>query len=127
MILDPISLEIIWNRLVAAADEAAAAVVRTSFSTNVRESNDYACVLTDAVGNLLAENRASIPAFCDCLGRSAKLFLEHFPVGSWKASRRSSSGKNRSGKIPPAPASGGAATARKWSSKSRPKARCACR
>ena len=85
MILDPISLEIIWNRLVAAADEAAAAVVRTSFSTNVRESNDYACVLTDAVGNLLAENRASIPAFCDCLGRSAKLFLEHFPVGSWKA------------------------------------------
>lgn len=79
MILDPISLEIIWNRLVAAADEAAAAVVRTSFSTNVRESNDYACVLTDAVGNLLAENRASIPAFCDCLGRSAKLFSSTFP------------------------------------------------
>jgi N-methylhydantoinase B len=84
MILDPISLEIIWNRLVAAADEAAAAVVRTSFSTNVRESNDYACVLTDASGNLLAENRASIPAFCDCLGRTVKLFLEHFPAGSWK-------------------------------------------
>ena len=85
MTLDPISLEIIWNRLVAAADEAAAAVVRTSFSTNVRESNDYACVLTDAAGNLLAENRASSPAFCDCLGRTVKLFLERFPAGTWKA------------------------------------------
>jgi N-methylhydantoinase B len=84
MILDAISLEIVWNRLVAAADEAAAAVVRTSFSTVVRESNDYACVLTDAKGNLLAENRASIPSFCDCLGRTAKLFLEQFPLDTWK-------------------------------------------
>jgi len=84
MHLDPIALEVIWNRLVAAADEAAAAIVRTSFSTIVRESNDYACILTDAKGNLLAENRASIPSFCDCLGRTVKLLLERFPVATWK-------------------------------------------
>ena len=37
---DPVTLEILWNRLIAIADEAAAALVRTSFSSTVRESND---------------------------------------------------------------------------------------
>jgi N-methylhydantoinase B len=42
MMIDPISLEILWTRLVSLVDEAAAPLVRTSFSTIVRESNDYA-------------------------------------------------------------------------------------
>ena len=46
--LDPITLEILWTRLVSAFDEAAAAFVRSSFSTLVREANDFAVVLTDA-------------------------------------------------------------------------------
>ena len=32
---DPISLEILWSRLIAIADEAAATLVRTAFSTIV--------------------------------------------------------------------------------------------
>ena len=42
---DPISLEILWSRLISIADESAAALLRTSFSTIVRESNDFATVL----------------------------------------------------------------------------------
>ena len=42
---DPISLEILWGRLISVVDEAAATLVRTSFSTIVKESNDYACML----------------------------------------------------------------------------------
>ena len=42
---DPISLEIMWSRLISVVDEAAATLVRTSFSTIVKESNDYACML----------------------------------------------------------------------------------
>ena len=43
---DPITLEIFWSRLISIADESAAALLRTSFSTIVRESNDFGTVLT---------------------------------------------------------------------------------
>ena len=44
---DPVTLEIFWSRLISIADESAAALLRTSFSTIVRESNDFATVLMD--------------------------------------------------------------------------------
>ena len=37
-----VTLEMLWTRLISIVDEAAAAIVRTSFSTVVRESNDFA-------------------------------------------------------------------------------------
>ena len=58
---DPVTLEILWNRLISIADQSATTLVRTSFSTVVRECNDYACVLMDRNGDTLAENRGSIP------------------------------------------------------------------
>ena len=54
--LDPFALEILQNRLIAGVDEASATLVRTSFSTLVRESNDFACVLLDADGRSLAQS-----------------------------------------------------------------------
>ena len=51
---DPVTLEVLWTRLISIVDEAAAALVRTSFSTIVRESNDFACVITDAQGHSIA-------------------------------------------------------------------------
>ena len=52
---DPVTLEILWSRLISTTDESAAALLRTSFSTIVRESNDYATVLMDANGDNLKE------------------------------------------------------------------------
>jgi N-methylhydantoinase B len=76
---DPVTLEILWNRLTSIVDEAAVAFVRTSFSTLVREANDYAVVLTDATGNSLAQSSMSIPSFISTLPRSVRHFLEVFP------------------------------------------------
>ena len=76
---DPVSLQIIWSRLVAAVDESAATLVRTSFSTLVRESNDFSCVITDARGNSLAQSTASIPSFIGTLPATVKLLLKEFP------------------------------------------------
>jgi N-methylhydantoinase B len=81
---DPISLEIFWSRLISIADESAAALLRTSFSTIVRESNDFATVLMDANGDSLAENTAGIPSFVGILPRTLKHFLKKFPKESWK-------------------------------------------
>jgi N-methylhydantoinase B len=78
--IDPISLEILWTRLVGVVDEAAATYVRTSFSTLVRESNDYAVVLTDHEGHSLAQSTLSVPSFIGTLPATVKHFLAAHPV-----------------------------------------------
>src|SRR5690606_6227777 len=80
---DPVTLEIFWNRLISIADESAAALVRTSFSTIVRESNDFATVLMDANGDSLAENTAGIPSFVGILPRTLRKCLERIPLAEW--------------------------------------------
>jgi N-methylhydantoinase B len=76
---DPISLEILWNRLVAITDEAAATLIRTSFSTIVRESLDFACVLLDAQGRSLAQCTVAPPSFIGTLPRTVKELTKHLP------------------------------------------------
>ncbi|NWF57300.1 MAG: hydantoinase B/oxoprolinase family protein [Syntrophaceae bacterium] len=80
---DAISLEILWSRLISVVDEAAATLVRASFSTIVKESNDYACILMDSRGDSLANNTASIPSFIATLPRTMKHFLREVPPDQW--------------------------------------------
>jgi N-methylhydantoinase B len=81
---DPVTLEILWSRLISIADESAAALLRTSFSTIVRESNDFATVLMDENGDSLAENTTGIPSFVGILPRTLKHFLARFPKEQWR-------------------------------------------
>lgn len=76
---DPITLEILWSRLIATADEAAATLVRTAFSTIVYETHDYTCVLLDAQGDSLAQSSKSAPSFIGTLPATIKHFLRWFP------------------------------------------------
>ncbi|MCA8929017.1 MAG: hydantoinase B/oxoprolinase family protein, partial [Alphaproteobacteria bacterium] len=55
--------------------EAAKTIQRTSFSTLVNESNDFACVVTDAAGHSLVQNTESIPSFNACLPVTVQHFL----------------------------------------------------
>ncbi len=79
MKFNAVTLEMLWTRLISIVDEAAAALVRTSFSTIVRESNDFACVLTDARGRSLAQATDSIPSFIGTVPRTIQHFLKAFP------------------------------------------------
>ena len=72
---DAVTLEVLWTRLISTVDEAAKALRRTSFSTLVNESNDFACVVTDADGCSLAQNTESIPSFIGTLPVSVKAFI----------------------------------------------------
>jgi N-methylhydantoinase B len=76
---DPIELELLWRRLISAVDEAAVAMVRTSFSTLVRESYDFSCVITDQDGQSLVQASESIPSFIGTLPETVKHFLRAFP------------------------------------------------
>ena len=80
--LDAVTLEVIWTRLISVVDEAAKAIVRTSFSTLSNEANDFACVLTDARGYALAQNTGSIPSFIGTLPATVRHFLREMgPAG----------------------------------------------
>jgi len=81
---DPVALQVIWRRLIAIADEAAATLRRTSFSPIVRESNDFACVLFDAHGAAIAENTIGIPSFNMTLGRTLAHCLSKRPASEWR-------------------------------------------
>ena len=72
---DAVTLEVLWTRLISIVDEAAKALRRTSFSTLVNESNDFACVVTDAEGRSLAQNTESIPSFIGTLPVTVKAFI----------------------------------------------------
>lgn len=53
---DPVRLEILWQRLLTIIEEASWAIIRTSFSTAVRESKDFGCLLYDRRGRMLGQN-----------------------------------------------------------------------
>jgi N-methylhydantoinase B len=78
--IDPISLEILWQRLISIMDEVDQIIVRTTFSTILRESRDFACILTDAHGSSLCQSVLSTANFAAVCPRTAKVLLHHFPV-----------------------------------------------
>lgn len=80
--MNPIDLEIYWNRLIAIVDEAGAALKRTSFSTVVRESNDFAVVLLDQDGRLVTQSSLSVPGFIGTAPLSLQRMLQKNPSGT---------------------------------------------
>src|SRR2546425_8930504 len=84
MPLDAVTLEVLWTRVISVVDEAAKAIVRTSFSTLSNEANDFACVLTDARGRALAQNSGSIPSFIGTLPATVRHFIRELGAESMK-------------------------------------------
>lgn len=76
---DPIALGIQWDRLIAIADEIINALVRTSFSTNVRESYDLSCVVFDRKGRSIAQGAYSVPSFTGTAPATLAHMLAKFP------------------------------------------------
>jgi len=79
---DPVSLGIMWDRLVSITDEILVALVNTSFSTNVRESYDLSVVLFDPTGNSLAQGTYSVPSFTGTAPPTIRHMLAKFPPES---------------------------------------------
>ena len=82
--LDAVTLEVLWTRVISVVDEAAKAIVRTSFSTLSNEANDFACVLTDAQGRALAQNSGSIPSFIGTLPATVRHFIRELGAESMR-------------------------------------------
>jgi N-methylhydantoinase B len=79
MSLDPFTVEIIRNQLVAAAQESFFRLGRSSQSPIIYEVLDYACALTDPEGELVAQANG-VPGFLGTLSFAVKAVLDKFPA-----------------------------------------------
>ena len=79
MTYDPVALGIQWDRLISIADEIISSLVRTSFSTNVRESYDLSCVVFDRRGRSIAQGTYSVPSFTGTAPATLAHMLARFP------------------------------------------------
>src|SRR6187402_217116 len=77
--IDPITLEMLWRRLVSIVGELGSTLRRTSFSSVVRDIGDYGCALFDAERRLLAQTPDSTPGLCGPLGSMLRAFLVAIP------------------------------------------------
>ena len=77
---DPFTIEIIREQLIAAAEESFIALGRSSQSPIIYEVLDYACAITDAQGDIIAQANG-VPGFLGTLTFAVKAILEKFPPG----------------------------------------------
>ncbi|MCU0594058.1 MAG: hydantoinase B/oxoprolinase family protein [Desulfobacterota bacterium] len=79
--ISPVRLGVIWGKLITLMDETAQTLIRTSFSTLIRENNDFACVVSDARGQLIAQSSDSIPSFIGTVPFTLRSMIQSFPPG----------------------------------------------
>ncbi len=77
--IDPITLEVLWNRLIAVVNEQATALMRTSFTTVVRESGDLSAGVFDRRGNMIAQAVTGTPGHINSMATCIHHFLAVFP------------------------------------------------
>ncbi|MBV8912833.1 MAG: hydantoinase B/oxoprolinase family protein, partial [Acetobacteraceae bacterium] len=76
---DPVSLEIMWARLVTVVEEMWHTIVRTAFSLIVSEAQDFATDLLDPEGESLAHSPRAMPVFNLTVPIAVKAILKKYP------------------------------------------------
>ena len=82
---DPITLEILWRRLISVVDEADSTVARTAFSSLLRDAHDYTCMFTDRKGRELAQGTFATPGQSGAMALGIKNLVKKMPIDSYKA------------------------------------------
>ena len=73
-----IELQIMWNRLIAVVEEQAQTLLRTAFSSIVREAGDLSAGIFDRQGRMLAQAVTGTPGHVNSMAESVKHFIAHF-------------------------------------------------
>lgn len=79
-LLDPVTLEICWNRLIGVVNEQAAALQRTSFTSIVREAGDLSAGVFDSRGFMVAQAVTGTPGHINSMALAMKHFLVAWPL-----------------------------------------------
>jgi len=81
---DPITLEILWRRLVSIVDEADASVARTAFSSLLRDAHDYTCMFTDSRGQELVQGTFCTPGQAGAMALGVKNIIRARPIAAYR-------------------------------------------
>ncbi len=76
--VDAITLEILSNRLLSVAEEMGAVLIRTAYSTNIKERRDCSTAVFDAEGQMIAQAE-QIPMHLGSLLGSVEAVLKKYP------------------------------------------------
>ena len=67
--------QVMWNRLISVVEEQAQALVRTAFSTSVREAGDLSAGVYDTHGNMLAQAVTGTPGHVNAMADAVGHFI----------------------------------------------------
>ncbi len=81
---DPITLEILWRRLISIVDESDSSVARTAFSSLLRDAHDYTCMFTDQKGRELAQGSFATPGQSGAMALGIKNLVTKLPLETYK-------------------------------------------
>ena len=77
--LDRLRLQLLWDRLLAIVEEQAQTLIRTAFSTTVREAGDLSAGVFDTDGHMLAQAITGTPGHVNAMAASVGFFLRKHP------------------------------------------------
>jgi N-methylhydantoinase B len=81
---DPVTLEILWRRLISIVDEADTAVARTAFSSLLRDAHDYTCMFSDRYGRELAQSTFATPGQSGAMALGIKKLVQSVPANTFR-------------------------------------------
>jgi N-methylhydantoinase B len=70
-----VSFQVMWNRLISVVEEQAQALVRTAFSTSVREAGDLSAGVYDVDGQMLAQAVTGTPGHVNAMADAVGHFI----------------------------------------------------
>ena len=76
--LDPIALEIVYNALKSVADETFIALMKSAYSTNIKERRDHSTAIMDKDGRLVVQAASSLPVHLASMTGLMSHLLEKF-------------------------------------------------
>ncbi|MGR9132536.1 hydantoinase B/oxoprolinase family protein (plasmid) [Rhizobium leguminosarum] len=70
-----IHMQVMWNRLISVVEEQAQTLIRTAFSTSVREAGDLSAGVFDLEGRMLAQAVTGTPGHVNAMAESVAHFI----------------------------------------------------
>ena len=71
-----VHMQVMWNRLIAVVEEQALTLVRTAFSTSVREAGDVSAGVFDEQGHMIAQAVTGTPGHVNAMATAVNNFIE---------------------------------------------------
>ncbi|MBU9133462.1 hydantoinase B/oxoprolinase family protein [Burkholderia multivorans] len=78
--IDTIHMQVMWNRLISVVEEQAMALIRTAFSTSVREAGDLSAGIFDKRGRMLAQAVTGTPGHVNTMAEAVEHFMNEIGV-----------------------------------------------